>query len=471
MADGVKRFDAIVVGSGSGASIVDEALRSGLSVAWVDKSPLGGTCLNVGCIPSKLVIAAADRVMELCEAQRVGVRARIEGTDFGWIMERARRIPAQDRAHMRAGIEGAGKALTFYEAEGHFVDDHTMQVGDERIWGERIYLVAGARPSVPMVPGIEEVDYLDSASVFALRERPDSLLIIGGGYVACEFAHFFEAMGTKVTIVQRNRRLVPDEEPEVSDLLLRKLSDRMAVYTGSEVIAAGRERRGCYVEVRRVSGGETFRLRAERVMIAAGRRPNTDLLRVENAGIAVDERGYIIADEYMQTSVPHIWAAGDVLGKHMYKHVANRQALYAWHNSVAEQKTAMDCRAIPHAVFTWPQIASVGMREQDAAAERDVLVGMARYSDVAKGLALGETDGFAKAIADAETNEILGFHIIGPHAPLLLQEAIDWMALGVRLDSVGTGMHIHPALSELVPATLANLHPHPDDNDPAQHLR
>lgn len=459
--DATRAYDVIVVGSGSGASIVDAALAEGYTVGWVDKGPLGGTCMNVGCIPSKMVIAAADRVMEVRQAGRLGVRARVEGVDFGWIMERARRLREEDQGHIREGLDQSPDALGFYPVEGGFIDEHTLQVGDERIRGDRIFVVAGARPVVPAARGIEGVDALDNESVFELRERPRSLLIIGGGYVACEFAHFFEAMGAEVTVVQRNERLVPGEEPEISELLRRKLAGRMAVHTATEVVDVGRDGRDCYAIGRNTRTGETIRLGAERLMIAAGRRSNADLLRAEDAGIALDERGYIIVDEHLRTNVPHIWAAGDILGKRMFKHVANREALYAWHNAQGgHEPVAMDYRSAPHAIYTWPQIASVGMREEEAAREHDALVGFARYMDVARGIALAEADGFAKVIVDAQSEEILGFHIIGPHAPMLIQEAVNVMAMGATADALAAGMHIHPALSEVVLRALSNLHRH-----------
>jgi dihydrolipoamide dehydrogenase len=198
-------------------------------------------------------------------------------------------------------------------------------------------------------------------------------------------------------------------------------------------------------------------------MVAAGRRSNADLLRVENAGIATDERGYIKVNEYLETDVENVWALGDATGRHMFKHVANREASIVWHNFAHDHKVAMDYGAVPHAVFSHPQIASVGMTEAEAAAEHDLLVGEARYLDVAKGQAMMETDGFAKAIVQRGSSQshgagkILGFHIIGPHAPILIQEVVNAMADDAPPGAVGQGMHIHPALPEVVVSALYNL--------------
>lgn len=462
------QYDVVVIGSGSGATIVDSALAAGLRAAMIDKDPVGGTCMNVGCIPSKQVIVSADRVMEIREAQRYGVRAQVQDIDFRSIMIHARESRAEGQRHILEGIAQAKDVLGYYPVQAHFLDDHTLQAGDVRVRGERIFVVAGARTHVPPVVGIEQIDYLDNVSVFDLTERPRSLVIVGGGYIGCEFAHFFEAMGTRVTLIQRNARLVPQEEPEISRVLKDSLARRMAVHTGQEVVEVQPTRRGLVAVARDVTTGAEHRVEAERLLLAAGRQSNADLLRVQNAGIATDARGYITTDAYLRTSVPHIWAAGDVLGREMYKHVANREVLYAWHNSQATwrggagggEPIAMDYRVTPHAIFSWPQLAAVGMTEEEARSEHDVLVGYARYGDVARGDALREQEGFAKVIADADSGEVLGFHIIGPEASTLIQEVVDWMALGIGVDSAGIPMRAHPAMPELVAAAVAGLHRH-----------
>lgn len=459
----VKGYDVIVVGSGSGATIVDNALHRGLSVAWVDRGPLGGTCLNVGCIPSKILIFPADRVMEIREAGKLGVDAEIRNIDFSAIMARMRRMVGQSRDHIREGLHSVPN-LDFYEVEGHFVEDgglerarRTLAVGDQRISGRHVFLVSGARPYIPPIEGLDDVQYLTNETILDLTERPESLAIIGGGYISAEYAHFFSAIGTRVTILQRNLHLVPDEEPEISELLEKKLSERMDVYTQTEVIGAAETDVGITLMAKDLREGEQVQVAAERVMIAAGRQSNADLLQVENAGIETDDRGYIKVDRYLETNVEGIWALGDATGKHMFKHVANREASIVWHNVAHDHKTPMDYHAVPHAVFSYPQIASVGLTEAEAMEEFDILVGRAKYVDVAKGQAMMETDGFAKAIVERERGRLLGFHLIGPYAPILIQEVVDVMANQGALGWVGRGMHIHPALPEVVVNALYNL--------------
>ena len=453
-----KTYDVLVIGSGSGATIAESALRQGFDVALVEKGALGGTCANVGCIPTKMLTVCADRVMEIRDAQKLGIAANIDEIDFGAIMRRMRHHRDEVQGQMRHGVTHT-EGLAFFATQGRFADERTLQVGNKRIRGKKIFIVAGARPLVPPIEGLDEIDYLDNESALELEELPSSMVIIGGGYIACEFAHFFSAMGTDVTIVQRNQRLVPDEEPEISALLCEKLSERMQVFTGTEAIQARRGESGYVLTGRGRDSGEEREFHAARVMVAAGRRSNGDLLEVHKAGIDTDDRGYIKVNEFFETNVPGIWALGDILGKRMFRHVANRETLYAWHNSLNDHKIAMDYRVTPSAVFTYPQIASVGLREEEAKADREILVGRAQYSDVAKGLALIETDGFAKAIVEAETYKVLGFHIIGPYAPMLIQEVINLMTSDSEIGLNSLGMHIHPAMPEVVVRALNDLHP------------
>jgi dihydrolipoamide dehydrogenase len=393
----IKEYDVIVIGSGSGDTIVDGATNHGLTVAWVDRGPLGGTCLNVGCIPSKILIFPADRAMEIREAGKLGIEAEISRIDFGAIMTRMRRIVSNSQDETRDAINTA-ETLDFYEKEAHFTDSRTLQVGDEMIGADHIFVASGARPLIPSIKGLEGIGYLTNESVLDLRERPGSILIIGGGYIAAEFGHFFAAMGTDVTIVQRNQHLVPDEEQEISELLKRRMAGRMNIQTHTEIVEVERDGSGVSAIGQDVRTGEERTLSAERGLVAAGRRSNADLLQVKNAGIKTDEQGYIKVNEYLETNIDHIWALGDATGQHMFKHVANREAAVAWHNFAHDHKTPMDYTAVPHAVFSRPQIAAVGLTEHRARERFDILVGQASYLDVAKGEAMMETEAFAKAV-------------------------------------------------------------------------
>jgi mycothione reductase len=286
------------------------------------------------------------------------------------------------------------------------------------------------------------------------------MVIIGGGYIAVEFAHFFSAVGTAVTMFQRGNRLIPNAEPEISELLKKQLMKRMQIYLNTEVLEVQKQGSKVVVIGKDSLSGKEITVTAEKILVAAGRKSNADLLKVENTDVQTDARGYIQVNEYLETSKKNIWAFGDAIGKAMFKHVANEEAAVAWRNAFHDQKTKMDYHAIPYAVFTYPEIAVVGMTEEEARKNNEILVGSARYSDVAKGEAMMEYDGFTKAIVEKQTGKILGFHIIGPYAPMLIQEVINGMALGGNISFIAHGLHIHPALPELILRTLGNLSDH-----------
>jgi mycothione reductase len=455
----MKEYDLVVVGSGAGLSVVENALRHGLTVGLIDRGPLGGTCLNVGCIPSKILIYPADRIMEIRESKKLGIHAEIRDVDFRAVMERMQKTVREGERHIREGITHS-EGLDFYEGEGRFVKDHTLEVGKERVRGRKIVIASGARPHIPPLRGVDAVELLTNETVLRLDSRPESIVIVGGGYVAAEYAHFFDSMGVKVTLVQKNPRLLPEEEPEISALIRKEMERRVQIYTNTEATAVRKLSAGISVSARDNATGRPLIFEAEKIMAAAGRRSNADIIEVDKTGVETDRRGYIKVNKYFETTAKNIWAFGDAIGKKMFRHVANKEASVVWQNVIHDSKVSIDYRAAPHAVFTYPEIASVGMTEEQALKDyhpRDILVGRAGYSDVARGEAMMEGEAFAKAIVRKDTKQILGFHIIGPHASILIQEVVNAMANNGDIWSIGKGMHIHPALSEVVVATLGNL--------------
>jgi mycothione reductase len=452
----MKKYEVIVIGSGCGMNIVEEALGYGLEVALVDRGPLGGTCANLGCIPSKMLIFAADRIAEIQEATKLGIKAEITNINFGFIMERMRKSVGENQEHMKQGIAET-KNLGLYEGTGSFVDDYTIEVNGQRIKGDKIFIASGSRPLIPPIKGLDGVDYLTNETVLQLKERPESLIIIGGGYIAVEYGHFFDAVGTRVTMLEMADRLILAEEPEISELLKKELSQRMDIYTGVQAEEVKRNGRGVTVIVNDIKAGRKKEFTAQRILVAVGRRSNADLLTVENTGVEVDQRGFIKVNGYLETTKKNIFAVGDANGQQMFTHVANIEASLAADNALHASKIKMDYSAAPHAVYSHPQIASVGLTEEAAGKAHEVLVGKAEYLDVAQGEAMIEENGFAKAIVEANTRKILGFHIIGPCAPVLIQEVIDAMASGGGIDQIQVGMHIHPAITELIPVVLSNL--------------
>ncbi|MBS3809989.1 MAG: dihydrolipoyl dehydrogenase, partial [Desulfobacterales bacterium] len=451
-----KSYEVVVIGSGSGMQAVENAMEAGMSVALVDKGPAGGTCLNLGCIPSKMMIAAADRVMEIRQAERFGISAEISGIDFKKIMREMREAVVPDHQQIHQALKNDGR-FDYYEGLGHFTDDRTMEVNGRGIKGETIFIASGTRPEIPAIEGLDSVDYLTSETLLDLEKRPESLAIIGGGYIAAEYGHFFSAMGTEVTIFQNQKRLVPSEEPEISDLLADELSERMHLELDTTVDRVEKTRKGAAIASRHNASGNRKNTSAERVLVAAGRKSNADRLEVDKTGIETDERGFIKTDPYLQTSREGIWAFGDANGNQMFTHTANAEAAVAWENAIEKKNKKFDYRPVPRAVFTCPQIASVGLKEAEARKSHDVLVGRAGYNDCAKGMALREDSGFAKVILSRQNLDLLGFHIIGPYAPILIQEVVNAMASGGGAGMLISGIHIHPALSELVMKTFSNL--------------
>ena len=453
----MEKYDAIVVGSGSGMMIADAAVSSGMKVALVEMDKLGGTCLNRGCIPSKMVIYPADLVNQIKHAERLGVHAKIERIDFEHIMRRTREFVDHDRRPMEENIPKV-EGLTYYPVRGEFVGDHTMKVGDKHITAENIFLVSGSRPLIPPIKGLDKVEYVTSREVWDMNRRPMSMIIVGGGLIACEMAHFFNAMGTEVTVLSRSPRLIKQGEPEVSEILLTSLRERMRVEIGVEVTEVRGD--GGQVEVTAEDGdGDMKSYRAEKLFIAAGRTSNADTLKPENTGVEVDDRGYIKVDENYLTTKPGIYAFGDAIGKAMYKHVANKEAELVWHGFTEGHVHPLDYDKVPYAVFTWPQVASVGLTEREAVARGlDYLVGEYNYIDTAKGAAMDEEDGYVKVILEDESYRILGAHIVGPYAPILIQEIINVMNAGDgSVWPITEAMHIHPALPEVVQRAIYNL--------------
>ena len=453
----MKGYDVIVIGSGAGAIISDEAAAQGLKVALIDKGPLiGGTCLNWGCIPSKMLIYTADRIVEIEETKKLGIEAEIKNIDFHSIMERMRQSRQESQVHIREGLKQS-KNLDFYEGEGYFVGDYLLEVNGEKLKGDRIFIASGSRPFTPPIKGSENVDYLTNESVLELKERLDSLIIIGGGYTAVEFGHFFTAMGTEVTILEMADRLVLSEEPEISDLLKGELSKRMGVYTNALAEEVKESEHGVGVVTKDTNTGKRREFAAKRIMMAVGRRSNADILKVENTGVETDKKGFIKVNEYLETNREGIFAIGDANGQQMFRHMANREAEIVTQNAFYGTKIKVDYSAVPHAVYSHPQIASVGLTEAKARENYDILIGRMKYFDIAKGEAMMEKQGFAKAIVEKGSSRILGFHIIGPYAPELIQEVVNAMTSGGGMEELGQGIHIHPALSELIQYTLNSL--------------
>ena len=459
----MKEYDLIVIGTGSAMNIVDPMIQENpnIRIAVIDKDEPGGICLTRGCIPSKLLLYPAELVRIIGEARELGIDANIRKVDFERVMERMRTLIYEDIDGIREGLSSS-KNIDYYDDTAEFVAPYTLKVNGTDITSKMIFLCIGSKVIGPPIRGLDKASYHTSDTVLKLKQLPQSIAIVGGGYIAAEYGHFFASMGSKVTIIGRNPQFLPEEEPEVSALAKRELGKHLTILTNHEVteVKGSSTMTKELVAVDRKSGKSTV-VAAKEVMIAAGRGPTTDVLHAERAGIKLTRDGWVAVNEYLETSLPNVWALGDADGKHPFKHVANYESAIVYYNAVLKRKVKVDYHAVPHAVFTHPEVASVGMREKEAVQKYGhdkVLIGFHKYEDTAKGEAMNAKDYFVKVIVEADTEKILGAHIIGPQASVLIHEVIPLMSTPEgTFRPIRDMMHIHPALSEVVDRAFQSL--------------
>ena len=457
-------LDFLVVGSGSGLDVANAAANQGQSVGIVEKGPLGGTCLNRGCIPSKQLLYHADVVETIERADEYDIDAAVNGVDFATIVRKVNEDVGGDAASIRRGLESSD-SHTLYAGEGRFVGDRTLEIvdGDDRgarVRADTVLIAAGTRPSIPDIDGIEAVEYLTSTEALRLETPPEHLVIVGGGYIAAELGHFFGTFGSDVTIVGRRPNLLPEADPEVAEAFTERYADRFTLHTGHAATSVEETGDGIELTARPYEygdgggvgdgDGDGVTVTGDELLVAAGRRPNTDVLDVEAAGVDVDERGFVETDEYLRTTADGVWALGDIAGEFLLKHSANHEARTAVRNILGDDLQAVDYTAMPWAVFASPEVAGVGATEAELEdAGREYATRTYPYDQTARGDAM-HADGFLKAIIDLE-GTILGCHIVGPEASNLIQEVVVAMTAGSgSVRDIRESVHIHPALSEVV---------------------
>ncbi len=444
-------FDLIVIGAGSGLDIAVQAASQGRKVALIEPGPMGGTCLNRGCIPSKMIIHTADLIEEISTSKKIGLTFTIKKANLQKITTRASHLVDGDAKEIEEGVR-ATKNLTLFKASAKFIGFKKLLINQQEITAKKIVIAAGARPSLPNIPGLENVPYLTSTQALRLTKLPESMIIIGGGYIAAELGHFYGSLGCKVTIIQRGPLLIPREDKDISATFTALWKKKYDLICDSTIRSIEKRGRDIIVHTSKK------KLHAQTLLIATGVRPNTDLLNLSKTGVLLNEKEFIIVNQYLETNVSDIYALGDIAGKFLFKHSANLEAQTVLKNILETKniKESVDYYPMPHAIFTSPQIAGVGLTEQDVLAQKPpkqkYLIGKYQYKNTGMGAALAQEHGFVKLIVDAKTKEILGCHILGPHASILLHEVVIAMKANRfrALDILREAIHVHPSLSEVV---------------------
>lgn len=444
----MKKYDVAVIGSGSGNIVIDTAVAKGLKCALIEKNKFGGTCLNHGCIPTKVLTTVADSIRKTQKNNDIGVEVNSYKINFPKIKQRVFE-KTMENEQVREYYENL-ENVDVYHGEGRFLDDNRLKItledgSTEEIFADKIIIAVGARTQIPQIDGLDETGYITSESFFG-NEFPsspyESLVIIGGGFIGVEFAHIFSSLGTKVTILQRNINLMPRADEDIIKKATESyISAGIDVATKTQLLKVekhGNKKKVYYKDVRT---NQNLYVVADEIMLCTGLVSNADTLDIQNTSVELDQRGYIPTNELLQTTSKSIYAIGDINGIYQFKHVANMEAEILSHNLFeAENRDYrfMSYNAVPSATFSFPQIASVGMTQKEALEKGyDINVAINHYSNTAKGYALGYKkgsimDGFVKIITENFSNKILGVHIIGEEASLLLQPYVELLNTGLK---------------------------------------
>jgi len=456
----VDEFDAIVIGTGqAGPPLAGRLTGAGKRVAVVERGRFGGTCVNYGCIPTKTLVASA-------RAARFAQRA----AEFGVVLEAAprvdmKRVKARKDEVVRASNAGVEKWLrsmkgcVVFDGHARLTGPDAVRVGGGELRARQIFLNVGTRPFVPPLGGVEEVPFLTNTDMMEVDFLPQHLIVVGGSYVGLEFAQMYRRFGSEVTIVERAEHLVAREDAAVSAALREILeAEGIAVRTGAECIAL--ERSGDGVRIRLDCADSAREALGSHVLLAVGRKPNTDQLGLDAAGVEADERGYVRVDERLRTNVPGIWALGDCNGRGAFTHTSYNDFEIVAANLLDGDPRKVSDRIPCYALFTDPPLARAGMNDAEARASgRRVLVGHRRMRDVGRAREMSETQGFMRFLVDADTREILGATILGVGGDEVIHSVLDVMYARAPYTVIQRAVHIHPTVSELVPTTLGKLEP------------
>ena len=459
-------FDLLIIGSGSGNSLINPDFDD-LSIAIVERSVFGGTCLNVGCIPSKMFVYAAEMAHHAQhDGPRLGVHTTFDGVDWPAIRDRVfGRIDPIAEGGEQYRAEGTDQEhVTVYKGSGRFTGDKTLEVAmndgtTEVVTADRVVLAAGARIAIPDVVANSNVKYLTSDTIMRVNELPKRLIVLGGGYIGAELGNVFGSLGSHVTILNRSSIMLRREDPDIARRFTDSYSERFDVRLNTDLISMEQDSNG-EITIHMQENGEEVTVTGDALLVATGRIPNGDELNVAATGVELNDRGYVVSDANMRTANNDVWALGDITNPAQLKHTANAEARVVAHNLAnPDDLREIDRRITPHAVFGYPQVATAGLTEPEAvAAGHSIVTTVHDYGSAAYGWAMEDTTSVCKLVADAETRLLLGAHIIGPQASTLIQQLIQGMSFDLTVDQMASGqLYIHPALTEVVEQALLNL--------------
>jgi len=456
-----QRFDAIVVGAGqAGPPLAGRLTAAGLTVAMVERKLFGGTCVNTGCIPTKTLVASAQAAQLARRGSDYGVRTGPVSVDMSKVKARKDGIVLDDRNGVEGWLDGMD-GCTVCRGHARFVDPYTLRVGDEMLRADRIFLNVGGRAVVPDIPGLADVDYLTNVSILELDTLPEHLVVIGGGYIALEFAQMYRRFGARVTVVEKGPRLASREDHDVSDTI-RAILDNEGIDIVLDAADIQIAKRDSGFELMPRSGAAP--IAGSHLLIAVGRRPNTDDLGLDRAGVATDDRGYIVVDDQLRTSAEHIWALGDCNGQGAFTHTSyNDFEIVAANLLDSDAQTTprlVSDRIATYALYIDPPLGRAGLTvEQVRQSGRPALVGQRPMTRVGRAVEKGETQGLMKVVVDAETKQILGAAILGVGGDEAIHGILDTMSAKAPYTTLARTMHIHPTVSELIPTMLQEMVP------------
>jgi dihydrolipoamide dehydrogenase len=442
------RYDAVVIGSGQAGNPLSQKMADqGWTVALIEKEHVGGTCVNTGCTPTKTMVASAQVAHYARHADLWGVQAGAVRVDLPSVVARKDRVVNQWRSGVERKI-AARKNVHLHRGAARFIGPHKIRVNQEEIESERIFINTGTRPSIPSLEGLDRIDYLTNASIMQLRELPGHLLVVGGGYIGLEFGQMFRRFGSEVTIVHQSDHLLPREDADVTDELQKALEkEGIRFLLRARPTSVDRQNGQIVLKVETAGGPET--VRGSQLLVATGRRPNTDDLGLEAAGVQLTPQGFVKVNGRLETNVPGIWALGDVKGGPAFTHISYNDYQIVYANLIEGKNLSTDHRLVPYAVFTDPQLGRVGLTEKEArAAGHKLKVGKIPMSWVARAIERDETAGLMKIVVDADTDKILGAAILASEGGELVQILEFVMLAGAPYTLMKGAVYIHPTLAE-----------------------